>query len=106
MFFTWVKRCVPQFNPKCFVSDDASYIHSAFDKCINPSAFHISCWWHKANRTTDKTPAAKRYRKSILTLAYDGDPKDIDKQLEDIADKIKRSTLGKSTKNELLLLLE
>jgi len=106
MFFSWVKKCVPEFNPQCFVSDDASYIHSAFDKCINPSAFHITCWWHKSKRTTDKTPLETKYRKRILSQAYDDKPEDIDKEFDAIRDEINKSRIRQITKDKLLSLLK
>ena len=106
MFFSWVKRCVPEFNPKCFVSDDASYIHSAFDKCINPSAFHITCWWHKSKRSVERSPSERKYRNKILNLAYDGDPKEIDKEFNEIARDIIKSKMLKTTKSRLLSLLK
>ena len=29
-FFAWVKKNVPSFNPKCIVTDGATYINSAY----------------------------------------------------------------------------
>ena len=108
-FFTWVKKCVPEFCPKCFISDDASYIHSAFSQCVTPSAQHLVCWWHKHTGVEDghDSPKVKFYAERILSLAFGDSEQEIDEKSEKLKNEIiNDKKLPKDKKQRLLALLE
>ena len=42
-FFAWVKENFPSFNPKCIVTDGATYINSAYVEATGNHPVHLVC---------------------------------------------------------------
>ena len=70
-FFDWIKQIVPSFNPKCIVTDGATYIESSFSSVLGPGARHIVCWWHQRQNVMKKIGICKRkMARWFLKIAY------------------------------------
>jgi len=58
-FFAWVKKNVPSFDPKCIVTDGATYINRAYVEATGKHPVHIVCWWHKRKNARGKKGAQR-----------------------------------------------
>ena len=76
-FFKWVKGIVPSFNPRCIVTDGASYIRNSFKEVISPDIVTIVCWWHQRETTKGNTSGQKQLRRVCLSIIVSSDQEEI-----------------------------
>ena len=64
---------VPEFSPKCIVTDGALYIDDAFKEAVGKharNAHHIVCWWHQHENVLKRTGIRKDFGKVLLRMTY------------------------------------
>jgi len=69
-FFLWVKSVVPNFNPRCVISDGAAYIYNAFCEVMGSGAVHVTCWWHLRQNVKGQDGLDRVYGMRMLSLTY------------------------------------
>ena len=68
-FFEWVKKTVPEFRPKCVVTDGACYIDDGFTEAIG-LARSIVCWWHQRENVMKKIHLSHKKGCIFLKITY------------------------------------
>ena len=97
-FFAWVKKNVPSFNPKCIVTDGATYINSAY---VEATGNHPVCWWHRQKTTQGKKGAQRIVERRILGVAYGQCMEEVEGKFDYIQRLIEASDFDEKTANRL-----
>ena len=104
-FFSWVKTTIPAFNPKCIVTDGASYIPKAFEESIG-RAVHLTCWWHQREASKRKKGERKFLHQKVLAIVYAENAEELKQKVDDLTKKIKDANLEPNDQQELLKFVE
>ncbi len=105
-FFAWVKENVPSFNPKCIVTDGATYINSAYVEATRNNPVHLVCWWHKKKTAQGKKGAQRIVEQRILGVAYGQTSEEVEGRFDDSQRSIEASDFDEKTANRLQRILE
>ena len=76
-FFKWVQGVVPTFNPRCIITDGASYIGNSFKEAITSDVVHIVCWWHQRETTRGNYTGQKLLRRICLSIIRSSNKEEI-----------------------------
>jgi len=105
-FFAWVKENVPSFDPKCIVTDGATYINSAYVEATRMNPVHLVCWWHRKKTAQGKKGARRTIEQRILGVAYGQTMEEVEGRFDDIQRSIEASDFDEKTANRLQRILE
>ena len=87
--FGWVKERVPQFDPKCIVTNDDLHVHYAFEETLKPEACHVICYRRKFMGM------------QLKTIVWANNTEGVKKKYEDIKAFAVKSRLDESIRGRL-----